>query len=72
MGTWALEAGPELIPVPIDPRLFKQLLAEVAEILLVSYRQLSRIEKTASQPIGAPNSHKRRRPLSAAEGKGSK
>ncbi len=73
MGTWALEMGPEMVPVPIDPRLFKQLLAEVAEILLDSYRQLSRIEKSASQPIGAPDSHKRRRSLSAAEeGKGSK
>lgn len=53
MKKWILEKGPELIPVPIDPRHYKQLLAEIAELLLDSYCQLQRIK---SRPIGSQGS----------------
>ena len=69
MSKWALATGPELVPVPLDPRHFKQLLAEIAEILYDSYCQLHRKEKPKSQPIGNSSSPESRQP--AADRKGS-
>jgi hypothetical protein len=40
MGKWKLERAPELVPVPIDPELHKQNLAEIAEILYPYFCQL--------------------------------
>ena len=69
MSKWALSSGPELVPVPIDPKLFKQLLAEIADILYNSYCQLRQVEKSKSQPIGNSNSPESRK--SAADRKAS-
>lgn len=51
MAKWVLEKGPELIPVPVENRHFKQLLAEIAELLLSSYSQLRKNHK-ATEPVG--------------------
>lgn len=69
MSKWALQTTPELVAVPIDPRHFKQLVAEVAEILYDSYCQLHRLEKSKPQSIGNSASLKSR--SNAAKGDGS-
>ena len=69
MTRWALVNGPELIPVPLDPRHFKQLIAEIADVLIDSYSQLARIKKTfGKKPIETSSSPQRRE----AERKGSR
>ena len=40
MGKWVMKAAPKWIPVPIDPKLYEQNIAEIAELLLQWFCQL--------------------------------
>jgi len=40
MGKWAMKTAPKWIPVPIDPKLYEQNIAEIAELLLEWFCQL--------------------------------
>ena len=46
MAKWAVETGPELIPVSIDPRRYQALIAELAEILYSLACQLKTVSST--------------------------
>ena len=54
MAKWKLELAPEMIPVPVDPREFNRLLADLSEILYRCFSQLDpRFKKSPSaQSIG--------------------
>lgn len=55
MAKWASEQEPELVPVPLDPIHFQQILAEIAEVLLNSYRQLHKSHPAQSiEPVLLP------------------
>lgn len=40
MARWVLEKDPKRIPHPIDPKIYKQNIAEIAELLLRYFCQL--------------------------------
>lgn len=53
---WTLVSGPTLIPNPIDNRRFKQILAEVTQMLYEYYRQLQKREIPPSVNIDTAQS----------------
>jgi hypothetical protein len=54
MSQWVQSPSPDLIPVPIDPKHFEQLLAELAELLYnnLSERQLAPVYNGGPIPLG--------------------
>ena len=60
MNKWVLKTKPELVPVPIDPRIYQQKILEIAERL---YETLTR----QLDPVPCPIPSKPVLPTSRAE-----
>ncbi|MBS1960873.1 MAG: hypothetical protein JST04_01550 [Bdellovibrionales bacterium] len=45
MAKWRLNQAPDLIPVPVDPNEYDQVLAGISEILYRAFRQLDSSKK---------------------------
>lgn len=66
MAKWTLETRPELIPVAIDPRHFKQLVAEIGELLYDYFCQLDQRKSAQAPSIDTGNSQSKTRDKVAA------
>lgn len=56
MTKWAFEGGAEIVSVPIDPKRYKEILAEIAELLYSFCSQLDPRNISSSQSVG-PDPH---------------
>jgi hypothetical protein len=63
MPRWVLENGPTLVPQPIDPKRYKQIIAEVGELLYDYFSQLDlkKNSKGKSTEAGTPQTASRRK-----------
>ena len=52
MSQWVLEDQPEMVEVPIDPKIYNEHLAQIAKILYSAFCQLD----PKTQPIAIPTS----------------
>lgn len=67
MAKWILETRLELVPVPIDPRHFKQLVAEIGELLYDYFCQLDQRKFTQAHSTKTGNSQVQTRDTLAAK-----
>ncbi len=67
MAKWTLETRPELVPVPIDSRHLKQLVAEIGELLYDYFCQLDQGKFTQAHPTTTGNSQIQTRDTFAAK-----
>lgn len=60
MASWEVRQEPEIVPVPIDSTLFKEILAEIARILYASQSQLNEDRSVLTNSIEQDSPNKRR------------
>ncbi len=53
MPKWTLEGEPEMVPCPVDPNHYQQIIAEVSELLYDYFNQLDQRRKSQTDSIGA-------------------